>query len=76
MRVEKASFVGSKGDAPLDWKTNPPVPPLDRGVRKSTPPLPGGGHCLGEGHCLGGGTALAGTHLRLFIPPKTVKGGP
>ena len=35
--VEKVLISGGRGDTPLDWKSNPPVPPLVRGV-KAMPP--------------------------------------
>ena len=39
--VEKVLFSGGRGDTPLDWKSNPPVPPCQGG--KSDAPRRGGG---------------------------------
>ena len=39
--VEKVLISGGRGDTPLDWKSNPPVPPCQGG--KSDAPRRGGG---------------------------------
>ena len=55
----KCAFSGSKGGKLLDWKTNPPYPPLSGGQEKAKTPLPGGGASpfytpLSRGGCLYG----------------------
>jgi len=39
----KRPLLASRGDTPIDWKGNPPYPPLSGGQEKAKPPLPGGG---------------------------------
>ena len=77
MPDEKASFLGSKGDAPLAWKSNPPYSPLSGGYKKAMRPRQGNGPRRAEGVLLflaplsrGGRGGCFSLDSRFVIPAK------